>query len=207
MRLRRVAHARELVHQLLVDLQAAGGVDDHRVEALGAGPLDAAARRLDRDPSCRFGRPGTSICAPSCSSWSIAAGRCRSAATRTGLRPCLRSCERELRGGRRLARALEAGEQDHRRACRRRARRRPRPSASVSSSWTTLTTCWPGVRLFSTSSPSACSRTRATKSRTTVEVDVGLEQREADLAHRARDRLLVELAPLAKVAESALELV
>ncbi len=40
-----------------------------------------------------------------------------------------------------------------------------------------------------------------------LEVDVRLEQREADLAHRARDRLLVERAAPAKVAEGALELV
>ena len=38
-----------------------------------------------------------------------------------------------------------------------------------------------------------------------LEVDVGLEQREPDLAHRARDRLLVELPPPAEVAEGALE--
>ena len=40
-----------------------------------------------------------------------------------------------------------------------------------------------------------------------VEVDVGLEQREAHLAHRAGDRLLVEDAAPAEVAERALELV
>ena len=39
------------------------------------------------------------------------------------------------------------------------------------------------------------------------EVDVRLEQREPDLAHRTRDRLLVELALLAQVAEGALQLV
>ena len=38
-----------------------------------------------------------------------------------------------------------------------------------------------------------------------LEVDVGLEQREADLAHRARDRLLVEAPALAQVAEGAAE--
>ena len=37
-----------------------------------------------------------------------------------------------------------------------------------------------------------------------LEVDVGLEQGEPDLAHRARDRLLVQLPPLAEVAERAL---
>ena len=39
-----------------------------------------------------------------------------------------------------------------------------------------------------------------------VEVDVCLEQREPHLAHRARDRLVVEDAAAAQVAESALEL-
>ena len=40
-----------------------------------------------------------------------------------------------------------------------------------------------------------------------LEVDVGLEQREADLAHRLRDRLLVEAAAAAEAAERRLELV
>src|SRR5437764_6473172 len=44
----------------------------------------------------------------------------------------------------------------------------PSPISCVSSSWTTFTTCWPGVRLLRTSSPSAFTRTRATRSRTTV---------------------------------------
>src|SRR5581483_10419284 len=39
-----------------------------------------------------------------------------------------------------------------------------------------------------------------------LEVDVRLEQREPDLAHRARDRLLVEHAAAAEVAEGLLEL-
>ena len=38
-----------------------------------------------------------------------------------------------------------------------------------------------------------------------LEVDVGLEQREPDLAHGARDRLVVEPSALAEVAESALK--
>ncbi len=40
-----------------------------------------------------------------------------------------------------------------------------------------------------------------------LEVDIGLEQREPDLAHRTRDRLFVELSTSAQVAESALEAV
>ena len=39
------------------------------------------------------------------------------------------------------------------------------------------------------------------------EVDVGLEEREPDLAHGAADRLFVELSLLPQVAEGALELV
>ena len=38
-----------------------------------------------------------------------------------------------------------------------------------------------------------------------LEVDVGLEQREADLAHRARDGVLVELAAAADVVQGGLE--
>ena len=40
-----------------------------------------------------------------------------------------------------------------------------------------------------------------------LEVDVGLEEREADLAHRLGDRLLVEAAAAAEAAERGLELV
>ncbi|MNL33836.1 hypothetical protein D3C87_1557670 [compost metagenome] len=41
------------------------------------------------------------------------------------------------------------------------------PMTAVSSRWTTPTRAWPGVRLLTTSSPSAFSLTRATNSRTT----------------------------------------
>jgi hypothetical protein len=40
-----------------------------------------------------------------------------------------------------------------------------------------------------------------------LEVDVGLQQREADLAHRLRDLLVVEPALAAEVAECVLKLV
>ena len=83
----------------------------------------------------------------------------------------------------------------------------PEPMSAVSSSWTILTTSWPGVRLFVTSCPSARSFTEAVKSLRDLEVDVGFEEREADLAHRLRDGLLVQAAAAAEVAERALELV
>ena len=78
--------------------------------------------------------------------------------------------------------------------------------SAVSSSWTIFTTCWPGVRLFVTSAPSARSYPRH-EVLDDVEVDVRLEQREPDLAHRARNRVLVELAAAAEVAQGGLELV
>ena len=83
----------------------------------------------------------------------------------------------------------------------------PSPISSVSSSWTTFTTCWPGVRLFVHLVAERLLAHPGDEVADDGEVDVGLEQREADLAHRARDRLLVELALLAQVAEGALELV
>ena len=70
------------------------------------------------------------------------------------------------------------------------------PMSDVSSSWTILITCWPGVRLFITSAPSARSFTARDELLDDAEVHVGLEQREPDLAHRAVDVVLAQ-APLA----------
>ena len=83
----------------------------------------------------------------------------------------------------------------------------PEPISSVSSSCTIFTTCWPGVRLFCTSCAERALAHLRDELLDDVEVDVRLEQREPDLAHRARDRLLVERAAALEVAERALELV
>ena len=64
------------------------------------------------------------------------------------------------------------------------------PIRAVSSSWTILTTCWPGVRLSSTSLPIARSLTLGDEVLDDAEVDVGLEQRQADLAHGLVDVVL-----------------
>jgi hypothetical protein len=73
----------------------------------------------------------------------------------------------------------------------------------VSSSWTIFTTCWPGVRLFA----EGAHADGGDELLDDAEVDVGLEQGEPDLAHRARDRLVVEHAAPAQVAERGRELV
>ncbi len=78
---------------------------------------------------------------------------------------------RELRDARRLAGALEAQDHDDgRRPGRHREPVRAPPSSSTSSPWTILTTCWPGVRLWRSSCPTAFSRTRSTKDRTTLKL-------------------------------------
>ena len=56
----------------------------------------------------------------------------------------------------------------------------------VSSSWTILTTCWPGVRLFVTSCAERPLLDRGGELLDDAEVHVGLEQREPDLAHGLR---------------------
>ena len=48
MRIKRGFQARQLVHQLFVDLQAAGGVDQYRVVPTGLGARHRARRDLDR---------------------------------------------------------------------------------------------------------------------------------------------------------------
>src|SRR5580765_718312 len=105
---------------------------------------------------------------PSWISCSIAAGRCRSAATSAGFFPS----SRRSRASFAAAVVLPAPWRPARRIvvggfCANARRESVDPSSSVSSSCTIFTTCCPGVRLLRTSSPSARSRTCATKSLTT----------------------------------------
>ena len=61
------------------------------------------------------------------------------------------------------------------------------PMSRVSSSCTTLMKACPGVRLFVTSTPTARALTASVKLLTTRQRDIGVEQREAHLAHRIGD--------------------
>ena len=117
----RVADRDELGHQLLVDVQAPGGVDDQHVLAVGARALERPARDLDAGRArCPARRPSAPACSPTITSCSTAAGRYTSqAASATELRCSLAQQARELRGRGRLAGALQAGHQDHRRRARR----------------------------------------------------------------------------------------
>ena len=80
------------------------------------------------------------------------------------------------------------------------------PISAVSSSLTILTTCWPGLSCLETSTPRQPLLHRRRELLDDLEVDVGLEQREADLAHRGVDVVLGQRAALADRGERALEL-
>ena len=80
----------QLVHELGVDLQTAGGVDDHDVAAEARGFLERAARDAAPGRSARSST-GTPTRSPSTRSCSTAAGRWRSAPTSSGRRPWLLS--------------------------------------------------------------------------------------------------------------------
>ena len=158
-------------HQRLVDAEAAGGVEDHDVADLALGRLDAlpgdvrdrgAGRRAeDRDVELlaerlELVRGGRAV--------RVGGDEERSTAL-------LDDVARELGRAGGLAGALQA---DHRDdggvAAAGGTTRSPVPSSSTSSSWTIFTTCWPAVRLCRTSAPMAFSRTRATKSLTTLKL-------------------------------------
>ena len=80
------------------------------------------------------------------------------------------------------------------------------PISVVSSSLTIFTTCWPGLSCFCTSAPKAALLDRVRELLDDLEVDVRLEQREADLAHRAVDVVLGQRAAAADAGEGLLEL-
>src|SRR6266511_2297898 len=139
-------------------------------------PVRSASARAPRATATGSPRPepssgaytGTLACSPSTCSCRTAAGRCRSHATRSGRR-CLVASQRAS-----LAAVLVLPEPcspassttvGGRGANASGSLRSPR--VAISSSWTILMTCCAGVRLRVTSSPTARSRTRLTKSLTT----------------------------------------
>ena len=205
LRLRLVAHPLELGHQLVVDLQAARGVDDDGVETRFARAGDAAPRRLDgvlrvgpedRDLNLRaellelVDRGGT-----------LQVGR-----DQPGLPALAAQVQRELGGGRRLARALQAGEQDDRELAEREAR------LALTHQLRQLVVddlhdLLAGSQALQHRLAERLLADAGDEVTDDGEVDVGFEQREPDLAHRTRDRLLVERSLLPEVAEGALQLV
>ena len=143
--------ARGLAHQLLVDAEAARGVDDDDVVVLGLGLGEAGGGDGDRDRPALIAAivratrrrrrgaartPATPARSPTICSWLTAPGRCRSQATSSGVWPWSLKPLGELARQRRLTGTLQAGEHDRpsagswrRPACgsrRRGCRRAPR---------------------------------------------------------------------------------
>ena len=195
---RRVGHVLdrdELGHQLVVDVQAAGGVDDHGVEARASSPRRPRPSRAPPDPS----RP-----AGSCTR---SAGLLRDDVQLLDRRrtlhvgrhqqrmlALLRQPLRQLARRRRLAGALQPEQQDDARPLRSSAGGRPSalPKSATISSRTILTTCCDGARLRSTSCLRRVHRPVADaidERLDDLEIDVGFEQRETNLAQRRLDVL------------------
>jgi flavin-binding protein dodecin len=201
--LRCLAHRRELLHQRLVDLQAAGGVDDHDVSALRLCLLDALRRRLHRVGRSEDGHLDLLA---ELLQLRDGGGALQVRGDERGRRALLAEQQRELGSGGRLARALEACEQDHRRALAghgelRAARAHQRRELLVDDLHHLLA----GRQALRDVLAERALLDAIDELLDHLEVDVGLEQREADLAHRFRDRLLVQAPALPQVAERGLE--
>ena len=111
-RLGLVADAPELGHQLLVDVQAAGSVEDDGVGAVGRALLDAVAHDLHR---IRSSLPvdGHLDLAAELLELVDRGGALQVGGDEPRRPPFLAQQQRELCGRGRLARALEPREQDH----------------------------------------------------------------------------------------------
>ncbi len=199
----RLAHGRELLHQRLVDVQPPGRVEDDDVATLLLRLLDALGDGLN---GVRPREDGDLQLLPELLEL-IDGRRPLQVGGDEGRRmPFLAEEQRELGGRSRLARALEAGEQDH--------GRRPPGEGDLGASAPhqvgqlvvddlhDLLARGEALRQLQAERARLHARHEVLDD---LEVDVRLEQRETDLAHRFRDRFLVELAAPADLAESALE--
>ena len=199
------AHARELVHQRLVDVQPARGVDDHDVAVGLLRSREPVAHGLHRVGA--LGRvDGDVDLLAELLELLDRGGALEVRGDERGLAAFLAQQQRELRRGGRLAGALEAGEQDHRRRPPgerelRRARAHQRGQLLVDDLHDLLA----GRQALGDVLADGPLAHLLDEVLDDLEVDVGLEQREADLPHRAGDRFVVEPPLLAKVAEGALE--
>ena len=202
-RLDRRVDGGDLGHERLVDAQAAGGVEDHDVADLALGGLDALAgdvrrrdvpdrRAVDRDVERLAERLEL-----------VRGGR----AVRVGgdeERPAalLDDVAGELGRGRRLARALQADHRDDGRVARS-GGRRGRPCRAARRARRGRSSRPPGRRSGSarTSWPMALLADPGDEVLDDLEVDVRLEQGQADLAHGGVDVGLADPAAAGQAAE------
>ena len=203
------AHGADLGHQRLVDREPAGGVDDHDVAPDPLRVLDALAGDVDGRRADRVrDRPAMSRRLPSVSSWSAAAGRYGSAATSSGWRPCLTMYRASLAADVVLPEPWRPDERHDRRASRRagtsgRRRRQDRGQLLVDD----LDDLLAGVEALEDLGADRALAHAGHEVLDHLEVDVRLEQGEADLAHRGVDVRLGHAATAGQPGEGLAEAV
>ena len=199
---------RELLHQRLVDVQAAGGVDDQDVLAVARRLVERPARDVDRvlvGPLLVDGRAGLAADLDEL----LDGGGPVDVARRDGHRGAVLLAQLlgELGRGGRLARALQAGHQDHGRRSRREGQAR-RGAAHQAGELLVddLDDLLAGVELLGDVGAERALLDRRRELLDDLEVDVRLEQREPDLAQRGVDVVLGQRAALADTRQRALQL-
>src|SRR4051794_26787510 len=207
-RLDRPADVDELLHELSVDVQAAGGVDDEDVLAVHLRLVERPPRDVDRravgallvDVGADLGAELDEL---------VDRGRAVHVARRhRDGRAVLRlQVAGELGARRRLARALEAGHEDHgRRARRERDAHRGAAHQRGELLVDDLDDLLPRIELADDLRAEAALLHGRRELLDDLEVDVGLEQRETDLAHGPVDVVLGQRPVGADVGERLLEL-
>src|SRR3954467_10193261 len=207
-RLDRPADVDELLHELGVDVQAAGGVDDEDVLAVHLRLVERPPRDVDRravgallvDVGADLGAELDEL---------VDRGRAVHVARRHRDRRAVLGLQvaGELGARRRLARALEAGHEDHgRRARRERDAHRGAAHQRGELLVDDLDDLLARVELADDLGAEAALLHGRRELLDDLEVDVGLEQREADLAHGLVDVVLGQRPVGADVGEGLLEL-
>ena len=197
---------RELIHHLVVDVQAAGRVDDQHVAVLLTGLRERPLGDRDR---VRIGASLIDLCAglPADLDQLLDGRRAVDVARGQGdLAPSLPQAACQLRAGRRLARTLEAGHQDHRRAAGSEGDLSPAPAHQLGELLVDdLHHLLARVEAPEDVGTQAALLDRRGERLDDFEVDVRLEQRQADLAHRPIDVFLGQLAAGADIREGGLQ--
>src|SRR3954451_13015810 len=194
----RVADVSGLLHQLGIDAEAAGGVDDHHVVELAAGLVDRVARDLHRVADAVAGlRREHRYAGPVAVDLELVD---RVRALEVGrdqhrLLALLLEPERELGGERGLAGALEAGQHDH----RRRVLGVAQPAGLAAEDGDQLVVddlddLLSGVQRLADLFPASAFLDRVDELTHHRQCDVGLEQSDPDLARGRVDVCLGEAA-------------
>ncbi len=201
-----LADLRQLGHQLLVDVETAGGVDDEHVAVLGLGlregPLGDVYRialgALLVDVGAGAPADGDEL-VDGRGPVDVAGRECDALAG-------LAEVAGELGAGGRLARSLQPGHQDHGRAARGEGEIATRAAHQRGQLLVDdLDHLLAGIEAAEHVGAEAALLDRGRELLDDLEVDVGLEQREADLAHRGIDVGLGQLSARADVGERRLE--